>query len=102
LTLKEEHRLKVLENRISRRIFGPKRDEMKGGWRNLHNKELNKLYSSPNIILMMKYKWMGWAGYVARTGEKRNAHRFFMGKLEDNSALERPRPRRENNIKMEI
>jgi hypothetical protein len=66
LTLKEEHRLRVFENRVLRRIFGQKTDEMTGGWRKLHNEELYNLYSSPNIIRMIKSKKMIWAGHVAR------------------------------------
>jgi hypothetical protein len=71
LTLREEHRLKVFENRVLRRIFGPKRDEVTGEWRKLHNEELRDFYSSPNIIRIIKLT-MGWVGHVARKGEKRN------------------------------
>jgi hypothetical protein len=70
LTLREEHKLRVLENRMLRRIFGPKRDEVTGGWRKLHNEELHNLYSSPSIIRMIKSRWMRWAGYVARMGRE--------------------------------
>jgi hypothetical protein len=73
LTLKEEHRLGVFENRVLRRIFGPKRDEVAGKWRKLHNEELHALYSSPSIIIIMKSRKMRWAGHVARMGEKRNS-----------------------------
>jgi hypothetical protein len=66
LTLREEHRLRVFENRVLRRIFGPKRDEVTVGWRKLHNEELHNLYFSPSIIRMMKARRMRWAGYVAR------------------------------------
>jgi hypothetical protein len=72
LTLREEHRLRVFENRVLRRIFEPKRDEVMGGWRKLHYKELHDLYSSPSIIRMIKSGRMRWAGYVARMWEKRN------------------------------
>jgi hypothetical protein len=65
LTLREEHRLRVFENKVLRRIFGPKMDEVTGGWRKLHNEELRGLYSSPSIIIIMKSKWMRWAGHVA-------------------------------------
>jgi hypothetical protein len=65
LALREEHRLKVFENRVLRRIFGPKRDEVTGDWRKLHNKELYNLYSSPNVIRMIKSRRMRWAGHVA-------------------------------------
>jgi hypothetical protein len=82
LTLKEEHRLRVFENRVLRRIFGPKRDEVTGGWRKLHHEELNNLYSSPSIIRVMKSRRMRWAGHVARMGEKRTAYNVLMGKSE--------------------
>jgi hypothetical protein len=68
LTLREEHRLRVFENRVLRRIFGPKRDEETGGWRKLHNEELHNLYSSPSVIRMIKSRRMRWAGHVARIG----------------------------------
>jgi hypothetical protein len=74
LTLREEHRLRVFENRVMRRIFGPKRDDVKGDLRKLHNEELHNLYSSPNIIRLMKSRRMRWAGYVARMGETRKVN----------------------------
>jgi hypothetical protein len=77
LTLREEHRLKVFENKVLRRIFGPKRDEVTGGWRKLHNEEFRDLYSSPSIIRIMKSRRMRWVGHVARMGEKRNAYRLL-------------------------
>jgi hypothetical protein len=80
LTLREEHRLRVFENRVLRRIFGPERDEVTGEWRKLHNKELRDFYSSPSIIRIIKSRRMRWAGHVARMGEKRNAYRLFVGK----------------------
>jgi hypothetical protein len=70
LTLSEEHRLRVFDNRVLRRIFGPKRDEVTGEWRKLHNKELHNLYSSPDIIRQIKSRRMRWEGHVARMGEK--------------------------------
>jgi hypothetical protein len=73
LTLREEQRLRVFENRVLRRIFGPKRDEATGEWRRLQNEELNGLYSSPNIIRLIKSRRMRWAGRVARMGEERGA-----------------------------
>jgi hypothetical protein len=78
LTLRKEPRLKVFENRMLRRIFGPKRDEVSGEWRKLHNAELRDLYSSPSIIGMIKSKRMRWTGHVARMGEKRNAYRLLV------------------------
>jgi hypothetical protein len=73
LILREEHRLVMFENRVSRRIFGQKRNEVTGGWRKLHNEYLHNLYSSPSIIRMIKTRMMRWAGHVARMWEKRNA-----------------------------
>jgi hypothetical protein len=82
LTLREEHRLRVFENRVLRRIFGPKRDDVLGNWRKLHNEELHNVYSLPNIIRMIKSKRMRWAGHVAQMGVKRNAYRILVGKPE--------------------
>jgi hypothetical protein len=70
--VREEHKLRVFENRVLRRIFGPKRDGLTGGWKKLHNEELHNLYSSPSIIRVIKLRRMRWAGHVARMGEKRN------------------------------
>jgi hypothetical protein len=100
LTLREEHRLRVLEKRVLRGIFEPKRDEVIGGWRKLHNKDLHYLCYSPNIIKMIKSKRMKWAGHAARMGEKRNAYRILVGKSGGNRPLGRPRHRWEDNIKM--
>ena len=72
LTLREEKKLRVFENMVLRRIFGPRRDEVTGEWRRLHNEELNDLYSSPNKVRVIKSKRMRWAGYVARMGEERS------------------------------
>jgi hypothetical protein len=72
----------VFENRVLRRIFGPKRDEMTGEWRKLHNEDLHDLYSSPNIIRIINSRRMRWAGHVARIGEKRTAYRLLVGKPE--------------------
>jgi hypothetical protein len=79
LTLREEHTLRVFENRALRRILGPKRDEVTGECRKLHNEELCDLYSSPSIIRIIKSRRMRWARHVARMGEKRNAYRLFIG-----------------------
>jgi hypothetical protein len=68
LTLREEHRLRVFENRVLRRLFGPKRDEVTGGWRKLHNEELHGFYCSPSIVRVIKARRMRWAGHVARMG----------------------------------
>jgi hypothetical protein len=81
-TLREEHRLRVFENRVLRRIFGPKRDEVTGSWRKLHNEELHNLYSSPSILRMSKSRRMRRARHVERTREKRNAYRILEGKPE--------------------
>jgi hypothetical protein len=91
----------VFENRVLRRIFGPKRDGVTGGWRELHNKELHNLYSLPSIIRMIKSRRMRWARHVARMGEKRNACSFLVGKPEGKRPLGRPRCRWIDNIKMD-
>jgi hypothetical protein len=91
LTLREEHRLRVFENKVLR-IFGPKRDEMMGGWRKLHNEELHNLYFSRSITRMIKLRRMRWAGYVAQMEEKRRiAYRLLVGKPEGKKSLWRPR-----------
>ena len=78
--MREKRRLRVFENRVLRRIFGPKRDEVKREWRRLHNKELNDLYCSPNIVRVIKSRRMRWAGNVARMGEGRVLYRIMVGK----------------------
>jgi hypothetical protein len=100
LTLREECRLRVFENNVLRRIFGPKRDEVTGERRRQHNKELYALYSSPNIIRVIKSKRLRWAGHVARMGERRGAYRALVGKPEGRRPLGKPRRRWEDNIKM--
>jgi hypothetical protein len=102
IPLREERRLRVFENRVLRRIFGPKRDEVTGEWRRLHNKELYALYSSSNIIRVIKLRRMRWAGHVARMGERRGAYRALVGKPEGRRPLGRARRRREDNIKMDL
>jgi hypothetical protein len=102
LTLREEHRLRVLENRVLRRIFGPKRDEETEEWRKLHNGELHNLYSSPDIIRQIRSRRMRWAGHVARMGEGRNVYRVSVGKPDGKRPLGRPRRRWEDGIKMEL
>jgi hypothetical protein len=102
LTLREEHRLRLFENRMLRRIFGPKRDEVTGGWRKLHNEELHGLYSLPSIVRMIKARRMRWAGHVARMGEERGAYNILVGRPEGRRPLGRPRRRWEDNIKMDL
>jgi hypothetical protein len=102
LTLREEHRLRVFENRVLRKIFGPMRDEVTGGWRKLYNGELRDLYSSPSIIRIIKSRRMRWAGHVARMGEKRNASGLLVGKPEGKRPLGSPRRRWVDNIKMDL
>jgi hypothetical protein len=92
----------VFENRVLRRIFGPKRDEATGEWRRLHNEELSDLYPPPNIILVIKSRRMKWAGHVARVGEKRCAYRILEGRLEGRQPFGIPRHRWEDNIKMDL
>jgi hypothetical protein len=101
LTLREEHRLRVSENRMLRRIFGPKREE-DGSWRKLHNDEIHSLYSSPNIVRVIKSRRMRWAGHVARMGEGRGVYRVLVGRPESKRPLGRPRRRWEDNIKMDL
>jgi hypothetical protein len=93
LTLREKHRLRVFENRVLRRIFAPKRDEVTGEWRKLHNEELRDLCSSPGIIRIMKARRMRWAGHVVRLEEKRNVYRLLVEKPEGSRPLGRPRCR---------
>jgi hypothetical protein len=99
--LREEHRLRVFENRVLRRIFGPKREE-DGSWRKLRNGELHNLYSSPNIIWVIKLRRMRWAGHVARMGAWRVVYRVLVGRPESKRPLGRPRHRCEDNIKMDL
>ena len=98
--MEEERKLRVLQNMVLRRIFGPRRDEVTGEWRRLHNEELNYLYSSSNIVRVIKSRRMRWAGHVARMGEERGAYRVLVGKLEGKRPLGRPRRRWVDNIRM--
>jgi hypothetical protein len=102
LTLREEHRLRVFVNKMLRRIFGPKRDEVTGEWRKLHNEELRDFHSSPSKIRIIKSKRMRWAGHVARMGEKRNDYRLLVRKPEGKRPLGRPRRRWVDNIRMDL
>jgi hypothetical protein len=92
----------VCENRELRRTFGPKRDEVTGGWRKLDNEELHNLYSLPCLIRIIKSRRMRWAGHVARMGEKRNVYGLLVGKPEGKRPLGRPRQRMMDNIKMDF
>jgi hypothetical protein len=96
-----EQRLRVFENRVLRKTFGPKTDE-DGSWRKLHNDELHSLYSSPNIFRVIKSRRMRWAGHVARMGEGRGVYRALVGRPEGKRPLGRPRRRWEVNIKMNL
>jgi hypothetical protein len=98
LTLREEHRLWVFENRVLRRIFGPKLDEVTGKWRKLHREELHNLYISPNIIRQIKSRRMRWAGHVAHMGEERKVYMVSVGKR----PLGRPRHSWEDGISMDL
>jgi len=102
LTLREEHRLSVFENRVLRRIFGPERDEVTGDWRKPHNEEPHDYYSSLNIIWMIKVRKMRWEGHVALMGERRDAYMVLVGKPEGKRPLGRPRYIWEDNIKMDL
>jgi hypothetical protein len=92
----------VFENRVLRRIFGPKRDEVTGEWRKLHNEELQNLYSSPNIIRQVKLRRIRWAGHVVRMVEERNVCKVLVGKPEGKRPLGRPRRRWEDGIRMDL
>jgi len=98
--LREERRLRVFENRVLRRIFGPKRDEVTGDWRKLHNEELNDLYRSPNIVRVIKSRRMIWVGHVVQMGEGRGVYRVLVGKPEGKRPLRRRRWK--DNIKMDL
>jgi hypothetical protein len=98
LKLGEERRLRVFENRVLRRIFGPKVDEVRGEWRTLHNEGLNDLYFPPNIMQVIKARRMRWAGHVAVIGERRCAYWILVVRTEVRRPLGRPKSRWEDNI----
>ena len=100
--MREERNLRVFENMVLRRIFGPRRDKVMGEWRKLHNEELNDLYSSPNIVWVIKSRRMRWDGHVACMDEERVVYRVLVGKSEGRRPLGRPRRRRVNNIRMNL
>jgi len=100
LTLREERRLRMFENRVLRRIFGPMRDEITGEGRKLHNEEINYLYCSPNTVRVIKSRRIIWEGHVARIG--RGVYRALVGKSEGKRPLGRPRRRWEDRIKMDL
>jgi len=100
--LREERKLRVFEDTVLRSIFGPRKDEVTGKWRRLHNEELNDLYSSPNIVRVIKARRMRWAGHVARMGEEMGVYRVLLWKPEGKSPLGRPRRRWVDNIRMDL
>jgi hypothetical protein len=101
--LREERRLRVFENMVLRRIFGPKRDEVTGEWeKKLHNEELHDLHSSPTIVRVIKSRRMRWEGACSLDWECRGVYRVLVGKPEGKGPLGRPRCRWEDNIKMEV
>jgi len=102
LTIREERRLRVFENRVLRRIFGPNRDEVTGKWRKLHNEELTNLYPSPNIAWVIKSRRMRWARHEVCMEEGRGAYNVFVEKTEGRRPRRRPRCRWEDNIKMDF
>ena len=101
-TLREERKLRVFENMVLRRIFGPRRDEVTGEWRRLHNEELSDLYSSSNIVRVIKSRRMRWAGHVALMGKERGVYRFLLRKPEGRRPLGRPRRRWVDNIRTDL
>ena len=99
--MREECKLKVFENRVLRRVFGPKRDEVTGEWRKLHNEELNDLYCSPNIVQVIKSRRMRWVGHVACMGEGKGVYRVLVGEPEGKRPLGRPRHRWEHKMDLQ-
>jgi hypothetical protein len=100
--LREEHGLRVFENRVLRRIFGPKRDEVTWEWRKLHIEELNDPYCSPNVIQVIKLSKMRWVGHVAHIGDRRGVYRVLVVKPEGKRPLGRTRHRWKDNINMDL
>jgi hypothetical protein len=100
--LREDLKLRVFENRVLRRTFGPKRYEVTGQRRKLHNEELNDMYSSPNIVWVKQSRRMRWAGHVGCMGDRRGVYRILVGKPGGKRALGRPRHKRGNNINMDL
>jgi hypothetical protein len=102
VTLRQDHRLRVIDNRMLRKTSGPKRNHVRGGWRRLHNVELNNLYCSSNIFRVIKSRKMRWVEHVARMGERKGVYRVLAGKPEGKRPLGRHRRRWEDNIKMDL
>jgi len=102
LALREERKLRVFENKVLRRLFGPRRDEVARECMRLHNEELNDLYSSPNIVRVIKSGRMRWAGHVTRVGEERGVYRVLVRKPEGKRPMGRPRGRSVDNIRMDL
>jgi len=101
-TLREESRLRVFENRVLKRVFGPKRVDVRGEWRKLHKEGLNDMFSSPNIDRVNTSRIMRLAGHVARVGDRKGVYRVLVGKPEEKRPPKRPRHRWEDNIKMDF
>ena len=100
--MREERKLRVFENKVLRRIFGPRRDKVMGEWRRFHDEELNDLHSSPNIVRVIKSRRMRWAGHVACMGEERGVYSVLVGKPEGRRPLEKPRRRWVDNIRRDL
>jgi len=101
-TLADEHKLRVFENKILRKIYGPKRDEMTGEWRRLHNDELYGLYDSPNVVKIMKSRRLRWADHVSRMEKKGRLYSILVGRPDGRRPLGRPRRRLEDNIRRDL
>ena len=102
LTFREERRLRVFENRVLRRIFGPRRDKVTGECRKIHYEEMSDLYCSPSIVRLIKSRIMTWAGHLARMVESRVAYRVLVGRSEGKRPLGKPRHRRDCNVKKNL